>query len=296
MSVLKVALLQMLPSGNDPEANLRKGTDFCRQAHLLGADIALFPEMWNVGYTFFANDSPAERQAWADRAVSRDENFVLQFRALARELGMAIGLTYLERWEPAPRNTLSLIDRNGAIAMTYAKVHTCDFDVESALTPGEGFEVCTLNTAHGDVKVGAMICYDREFPESARVLMLKGAEIILTPNSCTMDDHRLAQFRTRALENMVGVALANYAAPHDNGHSVAFDGIAYAEPDGPAREMKRIEAGEAEGVYLAEFDLERLRAYRAREAWGNAFRKPRAYGLLVSDKVDQPFIRPEARR
>ena len=65
------------------------------------------------------------------------------------------------------------------------KVHTCDFDMEAALTPGDDFYVCTLDTAKGDVRIGAMICYDREFPESARILMLKGAELILTSNACT---------------------------------------------------------------------------------------------------------------
>ena len=63
-----------------------------------------------------------------------------------------------------------------------------------------------------------MICFDREFPESARILMLKGAEIILTPNACEMEDNRICQFKTRAYENMVGVVLANYAAPQQNGH------------------------------------------------------------------------------
>src|SRR4051794_38026705 len=66
-----------------------------------------------------------------------------------------------------------------------------------------------------------MICYDREFPESARVLMLGGAELILTPNACGLDADRLGQFRARAYENMVGVAMANYATPDptdDDGH------------------------------------------------------------------------------
>jgi predicted amidohydrolase len=42
-----------------------------------------------------------------------------------------------------------------------------------------------------------MICFDREFPESARILMLKGAELILTPNSCPLEENRIGQFRTR---------------------------------------------------------------------------------------------------
>ena len=81
------------------------------------------------------------------------------------------------------------------------------------MTPGDGFRVADLDTRAGTVRVGLMICYDREFPESARVLMLGGAELILTPNACGLDADRLGQFRARAYENMVGVAMANYATP-----------------------------------------------------------------------------------
>ncbi len=86
-----------------------------------------------------------------------------------------------------------------------------------------------LDTENGKVNIGAMICYDREFPESARILMLKGAEIILVPNACPMEINRLSQLRARAFENMVGIATANYAygQPDCNGHSSAFDGMAY---------------------------------------------------------------------
>jgi N-carbamoylputrescine amidase len=189
-----------------------------------------------------------------------------------------------------------MIDRHGEVCLAYAKVHTCDFGSEAALTPGDGFRVCSLDTAAGPVHVGAMICYDREFPESARVLMLKGAELILTPNACTLDGNRLSQFRARAFENMVALAMTNYAAPQNNGHSIAFDGIAYGEGDWPGREMLVVEAGEAEGVYLATFDLAALRAYRQRESWGNAYRKPKQYGLLADEGVRSPFMRPDSRR
>ena len=58
--------------------------------------------------------------------------------------------------------------------LQYAKVHTCDFADEACLESGDTFSVCDF---HG-VRLGVMICYDREYPESARLLMLKGAEII----------------------------------------------------------------------------------------------------------------------
>lgn len=208
---------------------------------------------------------------------------------------MSIALTYLEQWEGYPRNSVSIINRHGNVLMTYAKIHTCDFDIESSLTSGDDFYVCDLDTKFDIVKIGAMICFDREFPESARILMLKGAEIILTPNACGLEINRLAQFRTRAYENMVGAAIANYPSPQNNGHSVAYDGIAFDENEG-SRDTLIIEAGEQEGIYMAEFDLECLRKYRNHGAWGNAFRKPDRYGLLVSKEVREPFVRESARR
>ncbi len=303
MRALQIALLQMTANGTDQEANLDKGETFCRQARAMGADIALLPEMWNIGYTLYAgapdslrhdevehSEQHRARAPWQTQAIGQDDPFVVHFRQLAQDLQMAIALTYLERWPHAPRNTVSVIDRHGEIVLTYAKVHTCDFDLEAACTPGDDFFVCPLDTAHGKVSIGAMICHDREFPESARILMLKGAEIILTPNACSLEENRLGQFRARAFENMVGVAMANYAAPQENGHSVAFDGMAFDALGNP-REMCIVEAREEEGVYLAPLDLDALRTYRQQEVWGNAFRRPHRYGLLTSLAVDPPFVR-----
>ena len=293
MSKLTVALLQLFSLGYDQDANQAKGEQFCRQARQMGADIALFPEMWNIGYQLPDPSDPAQVALWQRHAIERSSAFVTSYQALAHALGMAITLTYLERWEGAPRNALSLIDRHGAIRLTYAKVHTCAWDREAALTSGDDFFVCDLDTAVGPVKVGAMICFDREFPESARVLMLKGAELILTPNACELESNRIGQFRTRAYENMLGLAMANYALPQENGHSVAFDGIAFGETG--SRDTCLVEADGHEGIYLAEFDLDRLRAYRLNEVWGNAYRKPGSYGLLTSPAVELPFIRPGRR-
>lgn len=301
MGAINVALLQMTGCGPDRDAGLVKGEDFCRRAAALGADVALFPEMWSVGMTFFDPAERGARERWRRLAVKRDAPFVTHFRRLAAELKMAIALTYLEEWEGAPRNSVSLLDRHGEMVLTYAKVHTCEFDAECALAPGDEFPVCALDTHHGTVEVGCMICFDREFPESARILMLRGAELILTPNACTLDEHRMGQCRTRAFENMLGVAITNYAAPQNNGHSAAFDGMAYEAPartgeDGRARDTLLVEAGEGEGVFVATFDVDALRAYRAREVWGNAYRRPRLYGALTGARVEPPFVRKDSTR
>ena len=292
MGLIRIALLQMTAYGNDQNANLEKGEIFCRRAANFGADIALFPEMWNVGCSLnYLN----KNNLWQEKAISRDDRFISHFQQLARELKMTIALTYLEKRHGTPQNSVSIIDWNGNIMMTYAKVHTCDFDLEASLTPGNDFQVCTIDTSTGPVRIGTMICFDREFPESARILMLKGAEIILTPNACILESNRIGQFRARAYENMVGVAMTNYAAPQNNGHSVAFDGVAYGK-DEESLDTLIIEAGEEEGVFLAEFDMDRLREYRRQEVWGNAYRRPDRYSLLVSYHVEEPFIRENARR
>lgn len=289
--MFKVALLQFLP-GESLAENLEKGIHACRLAKEQGADLALFPEMWSNGY-----EIPEDLELLKTMAISAEDPFVEAFGALAKELDMAIGITFLERFDPLPRNTLCLFDRFGKKVLTYAKVHTCDFGDECRLTAGEDFYVAELDTAQGTVKIGAMICYDREFPESARVLMLKGAEILLVPNACPMEINRLSQLRGRAYENMVGIATCNYPAgkPDCNGHSSAFDGIAYS-PDLPgSRDTEILEAGEEEGIYMAAFDLEALRDYRRNEVHGNAYRRPEKYQLLLSREIQEPFIRTDRR-
>jgi N-carbamoylputrescine amidase len=325
MSILGVALLQIEAAAYDQAENLMRGERACRRAAALGADIALFPEMWNVGYEFQPGPRPlepattlpsaglyrspeawaahrdrvegavpaADLERWRAQAVPRDGAFVGRFGALAAELEMAIAISYLEEWPGAPRDTVTLFDRSGREVLTYAKVHTCDFDwPEAALTPGDGFLVAALATASGPVEVGAMICFDREFPETARILALAGAELVLVPNACPMEDNRTGQLRARAFENMVAVALANYPATHDDcdGHSVAFHPCAF-DREGGSRDTLVARAGAGEEIVLARFDLAELRDWRRAEVFGGAFRRPHRYGRLVDDAVAEVFVR-----
>lgn len=292
MSILKVALLQIAPTGS-LSGNLEKGREACRRAAAMGADIALFPEMWSNGYDIY--DRP--EADWVAEAIPDRSEFVTSFGALAKELNMAIGVTYLEQCGTGPKNSLALFDRHGRRVLSYAKVHTCDFSVERALTPGEDFYVTDLDTGAGTVKVGAMICYDREFPESARILMLKGAEVILVPNACPMEINRLSQLRGRAYENMLAIATCNYpdSVPDCNGHSSAFDGVAYLPELEGSRDMCILETDGGEGIFIAEFDLDMIRGYRETEVHGNAFRRVGKYVLLLEKTVSEPFIRENRR-
>ena len=281
--VIRIAFLQLLPE-KDVAGQLKKGLAACREAKDRGADIALFPEMWSSGYRI-----PQDADALEALAVGAEGDFVSAFGALAAELDMAVGVTFLEKHAPRPRNSLVLFDRFGDPRLRYAKVHTCAFDEERVLDPGDGFFVTELDIRGEKVKVGAMICFDREFPESARILMLKGAELILAPNACPMEINRLSALRTRAYENMVAVATCNYPAPHPdcNGRSTLFDGVAWLPEEPGARDMCVMEAPEGEGVCLGELDLEALRRYRREEIMGWKYRRPGTYGCLTA-QADWP--------
>ena len=288
--IINIAFLQLLP-GNTAAEQADKGTAACERAKKMGADIALFPEMWSDGYRL-----PQDEEALNALAVEKDGDFVKGFSALAARLGMAIGMTFLERNEPKPLNSFVLFDRRGKEVLHYSKVHICEFDDEKVLSGGKDFYVCVLDTAKGSLNVGAMICFDREFPESARILMLKGAELILAPNACPMEINRLSALRTRAYENMTAVATCNYpeGKPDCNGHSTLFDGVPWLPGEPGVRDMCVFEAPAEEGVYVAALDLGMLRGHRERDVMGDKFRHPGSYGCLsvrdggcLSDKREQ---------
>lgn len=155
--------------------------------------------------------------------------------------------------------------------MKYSKVHTCDFSFERYLESGEEFKVCHFE----DLCLGTMICYDREYPESARELMLQGAELILIPNDCgDIKPFRLQELSVAAMQNQVGVAMAN--PPGEKaGCSCAFHPQVWDCQDNCLTVASETE----DGLVYATFDIDALRAYRKREDLGK-YRKVNAYRHL----------------
>ena len=286
----KVAILQ-LNAVNDSNKNLIKGIEACKKAKQLGADIAVFPEMWNIGY-----EMPTGNEGvciWKQKSITEDSDYLLKFKELAKELNMAIAITFLEKTKNLPKNSIIIYDRFGNKILKYSKVHTVDFKMEKYTEPGTDFYVEELDYGRGKVNIGSMICYDREFPESARILMLKGAEIILVPNACYMQKIRLEQLKVRAYENMVGIVTVNYA--NYGGKSSAYSPI--------VRDINKNELNseilvmnDKEDIKIAQFNMNEIRQYRSRETLGDAYRKPYAYKQLIEDSVQEPFIREDSRR
>ena len=296
MKTLTVATVQYNCTLPDQKLNTEIGLRYVREAKTLGADIVLFPECWITAYAFpdivetklpqTEIENHPDFKAWYDAALDENSKPIKLFQDIAKELSIGIVITGFTKGVKRPQNSAFVIDRNGAILLKYSKVHTCDFGTERMLESGTEFKVCDFD----GVKIGIMICYDREYPESARILMLKGAEIILVPNDCGTMKPRLQVLSTRTYENMVGIAMAN--PPGENaGCSCAFSPVHWDHNGRSVDNTIMIADEMTEGIFLATFDLDELRSYRSKEMMGNTFRKVHAYKELLSDKVEKPFMR-----
>ena len=246
----RVAVLQMRSVNREYERNIKTIIKYMSDAKQNGADILLLPECFITGYDLTI-----------DNASAITENDLAPLCENAKEL-------------------------NIGLVMKYAKVHTCDFADEKVLESGTEFKVCDFD----GVKIGIMICYDREYPESARVLMLKGAEIILVPNDCGSMRPRLQALSTRAYENMCGVAMANPNG-ENAGNSCAYSPICWDRNGECVDNTLLLADAETEGLFYADFDMDAIRAYREREMMGNTFRKVKAYAQLLNDEIQYPFVR-----
>lgn len=289
MRKLTVAMIQSRSPGCDPERNTKVGIAYVRAAKEKGADLVLFPECWVTSYECPAAarslpplaqlEQEPEFAAWCENALTEQSAPIGRFCRAARELSVGIVVTGFTRGRRRPRDTAFVIGRDGEIRMRYDKVHTCDFDWERYLESGSGFSVCEFD----GVRLGVMICYDREYPESARELMLQGAELILVPNDCGTMEPRLRELSVRAMENMAGIAMAN--PPGEGaGCSAAFAPMVW-DRQGRAVENTIVTAApDFEGIVTATFDIDAMRAYRRREDLGK-YRKVGAYTHLL----EEPF-------
>jgi predicted amidohydrolase len=277
-SQFRIAVLQQKSAGRNLDQNLSLILSAMKEACQNNADLLLIPECFLNGYEFPIS---------YEDAIPLDHPAIQTICETAKTLHMGIVATAFTKGKQKPQNTAFLIDKNGQVRFAYHKVHTCDFADEASLESGTEFYVGKIDS----VSIGVMICYDREYPESARVLMMKGAEIIVLPNDCGSMAPRLNALSTRAYENMTGIVMAN--PPGDNaGNSCAFSPICW-DQDGNCVDNTIFIAGEQDtGLFYADFDLVQLRDYRSREMMGNTFRKVNAYGELMNPERKEPFLRP----
>jgi len=269
------------PLGGPRAANIQRVEEHVRTAAARGAHVVLPPELFEGPY--FCREESAEWFAEA-RSVDQDEA-VARMRIVAGELGIVIPVSFFERAGQVHYNSVAVIDADGALLGVYRKSHIPDgpgYEEKFYFRPGDtGFRV--WRTRHATLGVG--ICWDQWFPESARAMMLLGAEVLLYPTAIGSEPHE-PDLDTRdpwqramvghAVSNVVPVVAANRIGSEAGQR---FYGSSFVSD---ARGEKVAELGRVdEGVILATFDLDALA--RTRASWGFfRDRRPDLYGALTT--------------
>jgi len=271
--------------GCDRAESLAKAEAFIRRAAGEGANIILVQELFETPY--FCQDQLPEYFELA-RPVEGNEGLA-KFQSLARELQVVLPFSFFERANQAYFNSVAMVDADGTYMGLYRKTHIPDgpgYQEKYYFNPGDtGFRV--WDTKFG--KVGVGICWDQWFPETARCLVLGGAEILLYPTAIGTEpqypewdsrDHWQRVMQGHAAANMVPLVAANrIGTERGKGSEMTFYGSSFiADESG----KKVVEANRTdEAVLTHTFDLDAIRNLRAQ--WGFfRDRRPEHYGAMVT--------------
>jgi len=283
-----VAAVQM-SCGWDREANIARAEQLVRDAAAKGAQVILIPELFETPYFCIEQDSRhlALAQPLKDNAAVR------HFRAVARELEVVLPISFFERDQLAYFNSIAIVDADGAILGVYRKAHIPNgpgYQEKTYFSPGDsGFKV--WSTRYGRLGVG--ICWDQWFPETARVMALMGAELLLFPTAIGSEpppavalnsrDHWQRTQQGHAAANLMPLIAANRyglerSLQDPQGLYIRFYGSSFIADATGAKVAEAPETGDA--VLLAAFDLAQLAAQR--DNW-YVFRdrRPDLYGPLL---------------
>lgn len=247
--MFRVAVAQ-IESATDKQANLRTALELIREAAAKNAQLIAFPE-------FLMAFSPSAQTAEELTRIAEpvDGPFLCSLSESAKAHRIAVVATIYET-SPEPNrvyDTAAWIDASGRIVSVYRKLHLYDafgFKESDKFCPGEDLAALV---ASGESRFGTMICYDLRFPEMARMLTLRGAEVLIAPSGWVQGDLKVDHWQTmikaRALENGCYVIAPDQVGNIYIGHSMAVDPLGRSLVD---LEQKR----EIEIVEL-DFDLVR---------------------------------------
>lgn len=282
---MTVAATQMACT-HDYDDNMARADTLIREAAAAGARIVLPQEIFANHQFQFMEMGPE----WFELAEERNGPTVGHMRALAAELGVVLPVNIFERANNAYFNTVVVIDADGAVLGHYRKSHIplglpgCYEKVFS--NPGDtGFQ--TFATAHATIGVG--ICWDQWFPETARILALRGAEILFFPSAIGSDchDHWETVMRGHAGANMVPLVCANRVGTEEGSLGrVTYFGRSFIA--GPHGEIVARADATTDTFVTHTFDLAAIATERAH--WGLfRDRRPDLYGpLLTTDGATAP--------
>ena len=204
---MKVGLVQQANTA-DRAANIEKLQRHIRQAAAEGAELVVLQELHNGLYFCQTEDTNLFDQAEPIPGPSTE-----LFGALAKELGIVLVLSLFERRAPGLyHNTAVVLERDGSIAGKYRKMHIPDdpaYYEKFYFTPGDlGFE--PIDTSVG--RLGVLVCWDQWYPEAARLMAMRGAELLIYPTAIGWESSDTEEEKARQLGAWVTV---------QRGHAVA---------------------------------------------------------------------------
>lgn len=286
MSTLKVAALQLSLSREDEAENIAAVSDLVAEAARQGAQVVLPPELFSGPY--FCREEKDEFFALARPTAEHPS--VVAMQALARKLGVAIPTSFFERDGHHYYNTLAMIDAGGEIMGTYRKSHIPDgpgYEEKFYFRPGnDGFKVWDVFGA----RIGIGICWDQWYPETARCLALKGAQVLFYPTAIGSEPKDADMDTSRMWRRaMIGHAVSN-CMPVVTANRIGHEGSQEAGNTFYGHSFICDEWGdylaqfgrEETGALVAELDLDAARKHRA--SWGFfRDRRPQLYGRIAED-------------
>ena len=283
MTEITVAALQLAFS-DDIERNIAGVSRLVREAAARGATVILPPELFEGEYFCRVED---EGLFAAARPVG-EHRAVLAMRALAAELRVTIPTSFFEADGPHHYNSLAMVGPDGAVQGVYRKSHIPDgpgYEEKFYFRPGNtGFKVWD---GPDRTTLGVGVCWDQWYPETARAMMLMGAELLFYPTAIGSEPHDTSLDTARlwrramvghAVSNVVPIVAANRVGTE---HGQTFYGTSFIcdERGDMLAELGR----EEEGVIAATIDLDRVKRHRAAFGFFRD-RRPELYGRLVEDR------------
>ena len=271
---MKVGLVQQANTA-DRAANIEKLQRHIRQAAAEGAELVVLQELHNGLYFCQTEDTNLFDQAEPIPGPSTE-----LFRALAKELGIVLVLSLFERRAPGLyHNTAVVLERDGSIAGKYRKMHIPDdpaYYEKFYFTPGDlGFE--PIDTSVG--RLGVLVCWDQWYPEAARLMAMRGAELLIYPTAIGWESSDTEEEKARQLGAWVtvqrGHAVANglpVISVNRTGHEpdpsgqtngIQFWGNSFVA--GPQGELITTLPNDEEVVRVVEVD--KLRSEQVRRWW-----------------------------
>jgi N-carbamoylputrescine amidase len=270
----------------DVEGNIVRAERLVRAAVKQGAQIVLIQELFATPY--FCQDQSAEFFVHAQPFEGNP--LVGRFARLAAELGVVLPVSYFEKAGKAYFNSVAVVDADGTVLGNYRKSHIPDgpgYTEKFYFSPGDtGFKAWKTKFA----TIGVGICWDQWFPEAARAMALKGAEILLYPtaigsepqdSSIDSAGHWQRAMQGSAASNIMPLVASNRIGmePGQKGTEITFYGSSFIADSTGAKVAEADRTTET--VLTATFDLDAVEAQR--RAWGLfRDRRPELYGPLLT--------------